>query len=200
MPPDSRPGNRLHSFDLVFILAGIKHTMTNTAKLLFTLSIFLLNGARYGYGQDSSLLKRAPYKLTVAVDKKTVYEEELKESPFVLPDNTIQLYPGETIFIQVEQIDGAIKTIKAVREITDSANTLTISFNQIAAKKVHQQMMLKITNPLSYQLSYKATIFLLQNKKWVSTDVYPVPAGLSGFETWPEIITSIGLGKFVLSK
>jgi hypothetical protein len=174
--------------------------MRRACHLIFALSIFLLNCSHNGYGQDTTGLKRMPYKLTVAVDKKNFYEEELKEASFVLPNNTIQLYPGETVFIQVESTDGAIKTIKAVKEITDSANTLTISFNQIAAKNVHQQMMLKITNPLPYQLSYKATIFPLQNKKWVPTDVYPVPARLSGFETWPQIITSIGLDNFVFSK
>jgi hypothetical protein len=141
-----------------------------------------------------------PARAPLAVDKKTFYQEDLKEAPFVLPNKAIQLYPGETVFIQVEQIDGAIKTIKAVKEITDSANTLTISFNQITNGKEHQQMMLKVTNPLPYQLSYKAIIFLMQNKKWVPTEVYPVRAGLSGFESWPEIITSISIGKFVLSK
>jgi hypothetical protein len=96
------------------------------------------------HGQDTTLLKRAPYKLTLAVDKKTFYEEDLKEAPYVLPNNTVQLYPGETVFIQVEQTDGIIKTIKAVKEITDSANTLTLGFTQITNGKVHQQMMLKV--------------------------------------------------------
>lgn len=38
----------------------------------------------YSHGQDTSLLKRSPYKLKIAVDKKTSYEEDLKEAPYVL--------------------------------------------------------------------------------------------------------------------
>jgi hypothetical protein len=35
--------------------------------------------------------------------------------------------------------------------------------------------------------------FPLQGSKWIETDVLPVMAGLSGFETWPDIFTSIAL-------
>ena len=169
-------------------------------KHLFTLTAFILSIIHHTYGQDTAQLKRLPYKLTMAVDKKTVYEEDLKEGPFILPNNSIQLYPGETVFIQVEQADGIIKSIKAVKEITDSLNTISIRFTQLSTGKLHQQMMLKITNPLPYTLSYQASIFLLNKKKWVSTNVLPVPARLSGFETWPDIITSIGLGNFSFNK
>ena len=169
-------------------------------KFLLAISAFLFLSLPYLHGQDTALLKRTPYKLTVAVDKKTVYEEDLKAAPYVLPDNTIQIYPGETVFIQVDQTDGLIKAIKAVKEISDSANTLTLAFTQITNGKVHQQMMLKVVNPLPFKLSYRATIFSLQQKQWTITDVLPVSAGLSGFESWPQIITSIGIGKFKLEK
>jgi len=57
-------------------------------------------------------------------------------------------------------------------------------------------MMLKVVNPFKQQLVYNATIFLMQQKKWVVTDVYPVEAELTSYETWPDIITSIGLGQW----
>jgi hypothetical protein len=145
-------------------------------------------------GQDTNQLKRTPYKLTVVVDKNTSYEEELKGTAYVLPNKTIQLYPGETIYIEVRQENGNIKSMTAVSEIKDPTITLTISFTQSVKKKVHELMMLQIKNPFSKQLIYKAKIFLLTQKKWVNTDVYPVEPQLSAFETWPDIITSIGLG------
>ncbi len=117
-----------------------------------------------------------------------------------MPNNTLQLYPGESVFIEIEQADGVIKSIKAVKEIRDESKTVTIAFTQVANKNVHQQMMLKVVNPFKYALSYKAAIYLMKQKKWVKTDVYPVIAGLSGFETWPDIITSIGLNNWTFQK
>ena len=61
-------------------------------------SITLLAFSLCLYGQNSTQLKKTPYKLIVAVDKKSFYEEDLKEAAFVLPDKTVQLYPGETIY------------------------------------------------------------------------------------------------------
>jgi hypothetical protein len=163
-------------------------------KILYFLPVMLIASSLV-HAQDTAQLKRMPYKLTVAVDKKTVYEEALKEAPFVLPDNTIQLYPGEIVFIEIEQENGVIKRLKAVKEIKDSAKTLRIKFTQQAEKKIHKMMMLEVYNPFAYELMYDALIYLMRQKRWTSTSIYPVPAKLSGFETWPDIITSIAIGK-----
>jgi hypothetical protein len=155
--------------------------------------IYLLLASLYSYGQDTGVLKRTPYKLSVAVDKTSFYEEDIQSTAFVLPDKTIQVYPGETIFVEVEVVDGVVKNITAVKEIKNPSITLTISFTQTAKNKVHELMMLKIENPFPKKLLYKAGIYLFKQKKWVGTSVYPVEAGLSGFETWPDIIISIAL-------
>ena len=147
----------------------------------------------YAVAQDFYPLKRKSYHLTVAVDKKTTYEEDLNESPYVLPDLTAQIYPGESIFIEIEQLNGVIKNVKAVAENKFPEKTITISFTQSTKKKAHELMMLKIGNPFKYALKYNTKIYLMQHKKWVNTNVLPVPAGLSAFETWPDIITSIAL-------
>ena len=165
-------------------------------KLKLILSALILTTTIWVFGQDSTQLKRAPFKLTVAVDKKTVYEEDIKATPFVLPNKVIQLYPGETVFIEIEQENGAIRSITAVDKIVDPAKTLTISFSQIAKKKVHESTMLKIENPFPKDLIYKAKIFLLQQHRWVDTSVYAVGAKLLGFETWPDVIIAIALGNW----
>ena len=56
--------------------------------------------------------------------------------------------------------------------------------------------MLEVQNPFPKNLTYEAQMFLLSNKKWVKTSIYPVMAGLSGFETWTDIIISLGLGNW----
>ena len=86
--------------------------------------------------------------------------------------------------------------MKAVPEIRDPKITLTIKFSQTSEKRVHQAMILHIQNPFPQNLTYQAKMFSLKYSKWVDTDVYPVMAGLSAFETWPDIIISLGLGSW----
>lgn len=165
-------------------------------KLIFILLIAVLKLSITGYCQDTTLLKRIPYHLSVAVDKKISYEEDLNEVPYVLPNSTVQLYPGEIVNFEIEQENGVIKNMTAVKEIKNPAKTITISFTQSVKKKVHELMMLKVTNPFANDLIYSANIFLLNQKKWVGTNVYPVGAGIAAFETWPDVIISIGLGNW----
>ncbi|MES2773356.1 MAG: hypothetical protein V4722_04185 [Bacteroidota bacterium] len=167
-------------------------------KMNFVISLALLLIAISSYAQDSTQLKRTPYKLIVQVDKKNVYEEDINATPYVMPNKAVQIYPGETIFLEIEQVNGKILSVTAVPEIKNPSKTVTLSFTQTAKKKVHELMMLKVVNPFSYTLVYKAVMSVLPQKKWVETDVYPVMPGLSGFETWPYVITSLGLGDWEL--
>lgn len=149
------------------------------------------------FGQDSTILNRPAYKLRVAVDGNSFYEANIESSPYVLPDKTVQLYPGESVFIEVDQKDGKIGGLYATREIRDSSKTLIISFSQETTGNVHKMMMLKVKNPLPYRLKYSAKMLTLRNK-WVNTDVLPVESGLFGIETWPNVIVSIALGGWEL--
>ena len=169
-----------------------------TMKLKLIVTALFLATTFLTFGQDSTPLKRTPYKLTVAVDKKKVYEEDIKATPYVLPNKALQLYPGETVFIEIEQENGVIKSVTAVEKNVNPEKTLTISFTQSTKKKSHELTMLKIENPFSQDLIYTSKIFLLHQHRWVDTNVYPVFAKLTAFETWPDIITSIALGNWKL--
>jgi hypothetical protein len=145
------------------------------------------------YAQDMTQLKRKPYKLSVVVNKNSIYEEDLNESTYVKPDNTVQIYPGESVFLEVVQENGIIKRLIAVQENKYPENTIIISFTQNTKDGVHEMMMLKVQNPFKQQLIYEALMYVMNGKKWVSTDVLPVEPGLFGYETWPDVITSIAL-------
>jgi hypothetical protein len=159
----------------------------------YLMLIILLSFIRSIHAQDTTGLKRPAYKLNVAVDKDTYYEDDIKSTPYILPDTSIQLYPGETIYVEVIEENGVIKKMTAVPVVKDPAKTITISFSQDKKGNVHELMMLKIENPFRYQLIYKALIFPYQQKRWVKTDVLPVEPKLSAYETWPNIIISIAL-------
>lgn len=146
--------------------------------------------------QEESVLLRQPYRLKVVVDKSTTYEEDLPARPYLFPNKAIQIYPGETVFIEVEMEQDTVKSMKAVKQIIDSTKTITVSFAQNVKGRKHEMMMLTVYNPFQKQLSYDAKIYLLQYKKWVNTDVIPVSGGLSGIEMWPDLIVSMALGNW----
>ena len=165
-------------------------------KQILFLVILFLTSTISSKGQDTTVLKRTPYTLKIDVDKKNFYEDQIGPTPYIFPNNGMQIYPGETIYVEVVQDKGIIKSMKAVNEITNPKTTLTIKFSQQSENKIHQMMMLEVQNPFAKNLTYEATMFLLNQKKWVDTDVYPVMAGLSGIETWPDIIISLGLSNW----
>jgi hypothetical protein len=112
----------------------------------------------------------------------------------------VQMYPSETVFIEVEQTNGVIKSIKAVKSIKDSTKTISLNFKQTTKGKIHDSMMLTVHNPFPYELEYQAGIFLMKQKKWVKTSILPIGAGLTNYETWPDVITSIALRQWKFKK
>ncbi len=165
-------------------------------KQILFLVIIALTLSLNSKGQDTTVLKRTPYTLKIEVDKNNFYEDQIGATPYVYPNNGMQIYPGETIYVEVVEENGIIKSMKAVKEITKPKTTLTIKFSQKSENKIHQMMMLEVQNPFPKNLIYDAIMFLLTNKKWVKTSIYPVMAGLSGIETWPDIIISLGLSNW----
>jgi hypothetical protein len=158
------------------------------------MSLFISNA------QDNNILKeRLGFKVILVVDKEgTQYETDVKSSPYLNGPNILQLYPSENIFIEIEQVNGVISSMKTVKEIKNPSKTIQISFEQNLIKKIHGGMILKINNPFPLILNYSAKIFLLKENKWVSTDVMPVQPKLSSFETWPDVIVTIALSDWKL--
>lgn len=172
----------------MILLTGMK----KIATLFITIFLMIAMSSNVILAQN----KRLPYKLSVVIDENTVYKEDIKATSYVLPYNTIQLYPGENIYLEVELTGGVIKNMNAVEENRNPSKTVVISFTQTVSNKTHKSMLLKIMNPFKEKLFYSAAIFLMQQKKWGNTDVYPVEAEKYSFESWPDIITSITLAEW----
>ena len=165
-------------------------------KYILILAALFLTAPYISKGQDTTILKRTPYTLKIDVDNVSFYEDQIGATPYVYPNNGMQIYPGETIYVEVEQDNGIIKSMKAVKEISNPKKTLTIKFYQTSEEKIHKMMTLEINNPFPNNLTYLAKMFLMKQNKWLDTNVYPVTAGLSAFEIWPDIIISLGLGNW----
>jgi hypothetical protein len=152
------------------------------------ISILLITICFSSNAQDTAQFKRKPYKLSIPVDKTSVYEQDLPEGRYVNPDNSVQLYPGESVFVEVIQENGIIKRFTAVKENKHPENTIRINFTQNVKDGVHESMMLMIKNPFKQQLVYDAIIFVMNSNKWAKTDVLSVQPELMGIETWPNVI------------
>jgi hypothetical protein len=174
---------------------------TITAKLpFFGLLICLCLIPLRGISQSNILKERSSYTLRIAVDSIEFYETEVKAGSYILPDKTLQLYTGETVFIEVETRGKEIVSLRTVKENKKPQKTVAISFLQLAMGHSHKMMELKISNPFYWALHYKAGIFLIKPKKWIPTDVLPIPATLESFETWPDPIATIALSDWKLQE
>lgn len=167
-------------------------------KKIFFILVCLFSITQITFAEGE--LTRKAFDLKLAVDNDRFYTTRLSESPFVTKDNTVQMYPGEDLFFEVEVVEDKIVKLIAVKENKFPEKTLEISFKQECNDKVHELMMLSIKNPFDKDLNYKALIYLMEHKKWVSTSVLPVVAGKVSFETWPDIIVTIALTNWTLKK
>jgi hypothetical protein len=163
------------------------------------LFLFFISLSLYSLAQSSNDLPvRTPYKLRLAVKKGSVYEMEVAATPYVQQESIVQIYPGETLYLEAEEKDGRL-SLKSVKAIQDSSKTIMVSCVQNISNGKHEGVMLKVSNPFNRSLIYTARMFLLSSNKWVATDVIPVEAKLFGIEMWPDVVISFGLSDWQLS-
>ena len=163
--------------------------------LSFVLLTFLCFSA---YSQaDNALPARTAYKLSLPVTKGSVYEMDVAATPYVQNQTIVQIYPGETIYLEAGEKDGKL-VLHSVKEIKNPTKTITVTCTQNVSKRAHENVMLKVTNPFDKSLSYSARMFLLKANKWVGTNVLPVQPGIMGIEMWPDVIITFGLSDWEL--
>ena len=112
-------------------------------QILFLIGILACAG--FGFSQEKNL--RESFVLNLAVSEDQYYAAELGESPYVLPENTVQVYPGEELYIEADVENDVLVNLKNVGEIKNPEKTLIIKFSQICDGRKHQAMMLSVFNP-----------------------------------------------------
>ncbi len=142
---------------------------------------------------NNDLPERKGFTLIIPVDKTHEYADSIKPTPYIVHADIIQIYPGESVNVEIELTDTGIKSMKTVSEIKYPDKTISISLRQLAEQHVHKSMMLEINNPFKKDLTYAVRMFLMRSKAWVDTDVLPVKAGLAAYESWPDVIVSMAL-------
>ena len=123
---------------------------------------------------------RDSFTLIMPVTKETFYESHIQATPFVVGPKILQLFPGDTVFIEIEQKDGNVTSITSVKENKNKDKTVEISFIQGVENNKHSNMILKVRNPFQKDLSYEAAIRIMNAKNWAKTSIIPVKAQLIG--------------------
>ncbi len=151
----------------------------------------ILSCAGFAFSQEKNL--RESFVLNLAVNEEQYYAAEINESPYVLPENTVQVYPDEELYIEADVEDNVLVNLKNVEKIENPEKTLIIKFSQICDGKKHQAMMLSVFNPFEQDLGYSAIIYLLMYGRWVESEVIDIKPESTGYETWRDIICTIAL-------
>ncbi len=128
---------------------------------------------------------RAP-TVRLRVDAEHVYEQPAGDPvPVLLPNGWVSIYPGETIYVEVERKDGRLKLLRAVPQLEKPDTTLVLKFEQLEGKP---DVMLTVNNPLAVDIRFRMGFMGLDSDRLRATSSCPVLAGKSLFEHWPHPI------------
>lgn len=151
----------------------------------------------FTYGQNERP-NREGFTLKLPVDGEQYYEQEVATGPFFVKEKVLQIYPGESLLIEVETGNKEITSMKIVKENLNPEKTIEVEFTQNTKDRKSESMMLKVVNPFKKDLEYKAMMFVVGHDQWINTNVLPVKAKLTGFETWPDVIITLVLTEWKL--
>lgn len=143
---------------------------------------------------------RKAFKLEIAANETQQYVSDINESPYFVKDKVLQIYCGESVFIECEIAGDSIASMKVVEKNVHPEKTIEIKFNQENEDRKNIMSMLEVNNPFDRDLTYEAIMLTPASKKWNPTSIIPVPANLKGFETWPHAIVSLALMDWKLKK
>ena len=109
--------------------------------------------------------------------------------------DTLYINLNDKLFFEASMDSSNHLKLKKADTNDNSANTISISltFSQGAGA------FLKIQNPFSKALVYKAELYSFKKKDYLETSTIPVSPKLSSFETWPYRIDKMRLTGFILT-
>jgi hypothetical protein len=139
--------------------------------------------------------------LTLLISISIVYSQNIetvnKEENNFIYSNSIKLFLGDSIFIEASSADKILSDFVKVNSISDSTKTISIKFYYDKFGS-NNSSLLKVSNPFTKVLYYKAKIRTAPGKRYSETSIMPVWGGIYGIEMWPHKIESIILYDFKL--
>lgn len=141
---------------------------------------------------------REPFTLKLSVDTVSFYEQEVFRSKYFVKDNILQIYPNESVLIEVEVQKNEIKSMKIVSENKNPSKTIEINFTQKTDGRKHEYMILEVKNPFDKVLNYNAMMYIVGRNDWLKTSIIPIQPKLTNFELWNDVIITIVLSNWRL--
>ena len=163
--------------------------------LLFIFTAFLV------YSNENIIHERSSFLLRLNVDEESYWEWTVPQTPYVFNETSIQFYPGETLYVEAELVDDIIVKLNVVKENVNIDRTIILEFYQVTNaenERIHNYMMLVITNPFDRNLEYVINIHLVLQNRWVVARTFPVRANLMSYQSFPDIISAVVFHNFVL--
>jgi len=155
---------------------------------LFSLSLF---------AQNDKPMRKA-FRLSIASNTTEQYAMEVQETPYFVKEKVLQLYCGESVFVECELQGEVISSMKVVAENLNPKKTIVIKFTQDSSDRKNIITTLNIENPFDRDLIYEAGMYTPISQQWKSTSVIPIRAKLQSFETWPHAIITLVLDHWQL--
>lgn len=154
--------------------------------------LWLCLAANVCFAQNDREFREA-FTLKLAVDSVRFYQQEVQKSKYLVKENTLQIYPGEHIFVETETQGDIITSMKVVKENKNPSKTIEIQFSQDTKGRQNAGMVLDVDNPFSKLLKYDAMMYIVGRKDWIKTSIIPVPPKLKSFELWNDVIITLVL-------
>lgn len=134
--------------------------------------------------------------ITTPTIAQTIENVTKDENKFIY-SNSIKLFPGDSIYVHPGKNENKLTDFTLRKELNDSSNIISIKFTYDKFG-MNNASLLKVSNPFSKQLIYKAKIRARAQGRYSETSIMPVYPKISGMEMWPNKIESIILYDFEL--
>lgn len=167
--------------------------MVDSLKLVLVLTLCLgtaclASDADKSGGKGAKPAMRAPFTLTLHVDRERYYEENIGEMPYVHKGG-IYLMKGDKFGVAVDIRGGKVASV-AYQPNLDEAD-VTFEFSQDVESDGGTMMLLVIQNRTTSSIKMKALMTVPGEQKTFETSILPVQPGLTNYESWPHPIVKL---------
>lgn len=169
----------------------------NTIKKIFLIIIVFAFKICFAQNDNES---REAFTLKLSVDSIQFYQQEINKSKYFVKDNVLQIYPGESLFIEAELNDNIIASMKVVKKNINPSKTIVVNFAQNVSDRENKGMMLQVSNPFNSNLNYDAMMYIVGKNRWIKTSIIPIKPKLKNFEMWNDPIITLVLNNWRLEK
>ncbi len=159
----------------------------NMFRFLF---LILLCSASFDAFSQTYKPYREAYLQAMYVDSSHYYGQELDSTPFIGKDNILQLYTGETLFLEAVINNKQLSSIRSIEHDSLHKPSFEVDLIQQAKGVMHSSVTLSITNNLKKDVWVMVSAFEIGKTDWTEDKPLYIPKGKTATVVWKEPIAS----------